>query len=309
MKGIIFDIQRFTVHDGPGIRTEAFLKGCPLRCLWCSNPESQRLDRELACYPSLCIGVDKCGKCIEVCPTDSIVVQDGEVTVARMRCTECLECVEVCPSGAMTAFGRLMTVDEVMTEIMKDLAFYRKSDGGVTISGGDPLVQWEFVLQLLKRCKEKRLHTCLETEGHAPWERIEVLLPYTDLMLYDIKHMDSEQHKAGTGVSNALILENVKKIAAAGIPLILRTPMIPRYNDSEENIRATARFIDEHLRPAVIQIQLLPYHRLGAQKYKSLGREYPMESVEPPEDYGEQLKHLTDVVASFGLPVIVGATE
>jgi len=307
MKGIVFDIQRFTVHDGPGIRTEIFLKGCPLRCLWCSNPESQKLHRELAFYPLRCIGVDKCQKCIEICPTNSLVVEGGMLQLDREVCTDCLKCAEVCPSGALNVFGRLMTVDEVMAEIMKDLAFYRKSDGGVTISGGDPLVQCEFTLELLQRCREKRLHTCLETEGHARWEKLEVLLPYVDSMLYDIKHMDAKKHEAGTGASNELILDNLKKIASEGIPLILRTPVIPDFNDSEENIRATAEFISTHLKPAVRQFQLLPYHRLASQKYESLGLEYQLKSLRVPKR--EDIKPLVDIMGSYGLPAIIGASE
>lgn len=306
MKGIVFDLQRFTVHDGPGIRTEVFLKGCPLRCLWCSNPESQRLERELAFYPLRCIGADKCRRCIEVCPTKSLIIEDGTLRLDRDRCTNCLECAERCPSGALAVFGKLMTVDEVMTEIMKDLAFYRKSDGGVTISGGDPLVQWEFTLDLLKKCKAKRLHTCLETEGYARWERLAVLLPYVDLMLYDIKHMDMTKHAEGTGVSNELILDNLRKIASEGIPLILRTPIVPDYNDSEENIRATAEFIRDHLKPAVRQVQLLPYHRLASQKYESLGREYRLKSLPGPKR--KDIEPLAEIMRSYGLPVIIGAS-
>lgn len=309
VKGTVFDIQRFTVHDGPGIRTELFLKGCPLRCLWCSNPESQKLHRELAFYPLRCIGVDKCQKCVEVCPTNNLAAKENTLQLDRKTCTDCLKCVEVCPSGALSAFGRLMTVDEVMAEIIKDLAFYRKSNGGVTISGGDPLVQWEFTLEVLKKCRERRLHACLETEGYAQWEKIAELLPYVDLMLYDIKHMDPRQHETGTGASNELILENLKRIASAGTPLILRTPIIPRFNDSRENIRATAEFINTHLKSAVRQIQLLPYHRLGSQKYKSLGIEYPLESLDVPKTYRERIKQLADVMGSYGLPVIVGASE
>jgi pyruvate formate lyase activating enzyme len=305
-KGVVFDIQRFTIHDGPGIRTEVFLKGCPLKCLWCSNPESINPRPELGVFKNRCIGLDKCGKCVKACPFSALIVSENKVVGKdKGYCTECLKCVEVCPSNALVAFGRVMTVKDVVDELERDKPFYEKSGGGVTLSGGDPLVQEEFVLEILKECKKRGLHTCLETEGYASWGKIEKLLPYVDMMLYDIKCINSNKHREYTGVGNELILENVKKIASRNIPLIIRIPVVPGYTDSIENIDETSKFISNHLGHTVKQVQLLPYHAFARPKYEALGLEYGLMSVEYPTK--EHVMELVERMRSFGLPAVMGA--
>lgn len=332
-KGIVFDIQRFTIHDGPGIRTEVFLKGCPLRCLWCSNPESISPELELGVFPDKCIGVNKAecmgankiAKCIEACITmfkkralgeakcgiapeaivsSALIVKHGQVVGKdRNLCINCLECVKVCPSGTLVTFGKVMTVEQVMHELEKDTPFYNESGGGVTFSGGDPLVQHEFTLELLKGSKRRGLHTCLETEGQASWTIIEKMLPYVDMMLYDIKHMDSKKHKEYTGVGNELLLQNLKKLASCGVPLIIRTPVVPGFTDSVENIDATAEFVSQ-LGSAVKQFQLLPYFSLMHRKYKALGLEYKLPLHGPSK---EELTDLLELTRSRRVPAVVGA--
>lgn len=329
-KGIVFDIQRFTIHDGPGIRTEVFLKGCPLRCLWCSNPESISPELELGVFQDKCIGVNKAecmgankiAKCIEACITkkmgvgeakcgiapeaivnSALIVNDGKVVGKdRNLCINCLECAKVCLSGALVPFGKVMTVEEVMHEVERDRAFYNESGGGVTFSGGDPLVQDEFTLELLKESKRRRLHTCLETEGQTSWMIIEKMLPYVDMMLYDIKHIDSKKHKEYTGVGNELLLENLKKLASCGVPLIIRTPVVPGFTDSVENIDAITEFVSQ-LGSAVKQFQLLPYFSLMHRKYKALGLEYNLPVYGPSK---EKLIDLLELTRSREVPAVVG---
>lgn len=315
IKGLVFNIQRFTVHDGPGIRTEVFLKGCPLRCLWCDNPEGLRASQEVGVFSQRCIGIDKCGRCLIVCPFSKegeniFIIEDNKIVgINRNICTECLKCALACPANALIVWGKWMTVDEVMEEIMRDLPFYERSNGGVTISGGDPVVQWEFALELLKECKRRGIHTCVESALYANWAILEKFLPYTDLFLTDIKIMDPVKHKEYTGVSNELILENITKIAKLGKPIVVRIPVIPGLNDSIENIRKTGEFIVKNLGVAVKQVQLLPYHTLGYPKYKSLGLVYPLEKLEvpPKEQFKENVEHLAELLRSYGIKAVVGA--
>lgn len=315
IKGIVFNIQRFTVHDGPGIRTEVFLKGCPLRCLWCDNPESFHFYQEVGVFSQRCIGIDKCGRCLDACSISKegksiFIIKENKIAgINREICTNCLKCAEVCPANALIIWGKSMTINEVMSEIMRDLPFYEKSNGGVTISGGDPLVQWKFTLELLKECKKRGLHTCVESELHTNWEIIEKILPYTDLFLTDIKHMDPVKHKEYTGVSNWLILENIKKLAKLGKPIVIRIPVIPGLNDSIENIRKTSEFIVQELGATVKQVQLLPYHTLGHPKYESLDLKYPLENlnVPPKQQFKEHIDYLAEILQSYGIRAVVGA--
>jgi len=313
LTGKVFDIQGFTVNDGPGIRTEIFLKGCPLSCLWCHSPESQAPYSQVAWYEVRCIGVEDCGKCLEVCPRKALKkgeivysqTQKAEIQIislAREACDNCGKCAEVCPSGALAMVGTDMTVDELMARIDKDRPFYRRSGGGVTVSGGEPMLQYRFTRALLKECKAKGLNTCLDTSGYAKWEHFKEVLEYVDLVLYDIKHMDTEQSRVLTGVPNELILENARKMAAGGTAMQVRIPIVPGYNDSEENLRATSQFCLE-LGPAVKLVQILPYHRLGAVKYGRLQRKYELESLEPPSD--EHMNRCKQLIESYGLKVQV----
>ena len=240
--GKVFDIQGFTVNDGPGIRTEIFLKGCPLRCLWCHSPESQAPYSQVAWYEVRCIGVETCGKCIEICPKGAI--QKGKVIYSKTEkkdiqvidlkrdvCDNCGKCAESCPTLALDMAGKDMTIDQLMKRIDQDRPFYRKSGGGVTVSGGEPVLQHRFTKALLQECKKQGLHTCLDTSGYAKWEYYKKIVRYTDLVLYDIKHMDTEQSRVLTGVPNERILENARRMAIEGVALQIRMPVIPGLND------------------------------------------------------------------------------
>ena len=310
-KGNVFNIQRFTLHDGPGIRTELFLKGCPLRCHWCSNPESWLKHTEPGIYTSKCISVEKCGACRDVCPTGAVRITDGIVTsIDRTLCTSCMKCAEECPADAIKAWGNVMTVEECMEIIEKDRGYYEKSGGGVTVSGGDPMVQSDFVLELFKACKDAGISTCIESTFYAPWKDIEKLLPYTDLIITDIKHMNSEVHKENTGVHNELILENLKKLADLKRKMIVRIPVIPGFNDTQENIEETADYITNSLNGCVRTLQLLSFMRLGQEKYQSLGLPYLMENVEiNREEFQEKIHGFADYFNSRGIHCIVGTKE
>lgn len=309
--GKVFDIQGFTVNDGPGVRTEIFLKGCPLRCLWCHSPESQAPYPQVAWYEVRCIGVKDCGDCLKVCPQGALKkgkviyskTQKAEIQIIeldREACDNCGKCTEVCQAEALAMAGKDMTVAELMARIDKDRPFFRKSGGGVTISGGEPMLQNKFTKALLKECKNQGLHTCLDTSGYAKWEHYKDILQYVDLVLYDIKHMDTEQSRVLTGVPNELILENARKMAANGVALQIRIPIIPGYNDSEENLRAASQFCLE-LGPAVKLVQILPYHRLGAVKYERLQKKYALASLEPPSN--EHMDNCKKLIESYGLKV------
>lgn len=313
MEGIVFNIQHFTVHDGPGIRTEVFLKGCPLRCKWCSNPESYKKSQEIGLYSTRCIGVSKCGYCIDVCPSsDTFIIEDDIVVgINKENCINCLECAAACPSNAIKLWGQKMSVEQVMAEIDKDKTIYKTSGGGVTLNGGEALVQWEFVLQVLQQCKMTNIHTCVESALHCDAEVVDEILPYTDLLITDIKHMNNDIHKQHTGVGNKLILKNIKKVVESGTPVIIRIPVIPEHNNSEENIRRTAEFIKDELNNQVKQVQLLRYRRLGEEKYKSLGLDYAMEDTEAPDvdDFTREIANWVELIKSYGIPAVFGSSS
>ena len=275
-QGLIFDIQRFSIHDGPGIRTLVFLKGCPLRCPWCSNPEGQEPKPELTFRKTLCIA---CGSCREACPTGAIALQGSGIAIVRQKCDLCGECVKGCPSEALSIAGRWMTVDEVLEEVERDRCFYETSQGGITLSGGEPLHQIHFTENLLKACKTRGLSTAMETSGYAPWSSIGRILPYVDTLLFDMKHMDPSRHRQQTGVSNEPILENLRKIAHLGNSLNLRYTIVPGHNDDQRAMEAFFRFARSL--PGIRQLELLPYHRLGETKYGMLGRTYALAGVWP----------------------------
>ena len=298
-KGLIFNIQRYSVHDGPGIRTTVFMKGCPLRCLWCSNPESQSRDNEVIHRDSLC---NSCERCIEVCEPQAITLVDGGVRINRDSCTVCGKCVEVCYTGALAFAAQYMSIEEVLEEVEKDALFYRNSNGGVTIGGGEPLAQADFVSGLLKACHDKGLHTALDTCGYASTQRLERVLREVDLVLYDLKHMDPLRHRETTGVSNNLILRNAKTIARLEIPMVISILIIPTISDTVDNLRATADFITK-LR-GVKEIRLLPYHRAGLGKYRNLDRAYCLEGIEAPQE--EDLHRAKEIIESYGLECQIG---
>lgn len=310
--GIVFNIQNFTVHDGPGIRTEVFLKGCNFRCKWCSNPESFNVNQEVGLYEARCIGISKCGYCINSCTKDALIVKNDKIVgINKDNCTQCLKCAEVCPSNALQFWGKKMNVQEVMDNILPDKNIYKKSGGGVTFSGGEALVQWEFVLEILKQCKKENIHTCVESALHCNPKIIDEILPYTDLFISDIKHMDNDKHIKYTGLDNKLTLKNIKKIIDSNKPIIVRIPVVPEHNDNKENIDKTIHFILNDLNNKISQVQLLRYRRLGEEKYKSLSLEYPMADLEYPnvDDFEEKLENYAQLMKSFGIPAVVGSTS
>ncbi len=301
LKGLVYNIQRFAIHDGPGIRTLVYMKGCPLRCLWCSSPQSYKMALEILHTELRC---QKCGLCVEACPVKVISFSEEEgPKIDRELCTSCGQCVEACPNQALELVGNYMTVDELFQEVNKDSPFYRRSKGGVTMGGGEPTMQHEFVTQFLKKCKQQYIHTAIETCGYVKWEQLEKLLEYVDLVYFDIKHMGAlVVHKELTGVSNELILENARR-ASAMRPMIIRIPTVPGYNNSDDNILATARFATE-LGENLKRIELLPYHKFGTQTYARIGREYKLEDVEPPSD--DHMKRLKEIVESCGVRAQIG---
>lgn len=273
MKGVITNIQRYSIHDGPGIRTVVFFKGCPLQCLWCCNPETQSFQPELEFIKNLCT---YCGKCIEICQPNAInskIHCNEDEKINRTLCTLCGDCVKTCPSGALRFVGEKKSVEEVIDVILKDRAFYRRSGGGVTLSGGEPLSQPEFAQALLHKCHDHNIHTAIETCGDAPKEVFEKIIAETDLFLFDIKHIDCDQHKILTGVSNKSLIANLSWLRMNSAQVILRLPVIPGINSTEENMLAIAE-LTQHLK--INEIHLLPFHQLGRDKYRHLGRTYQL---------------------------------
>ena len=277
--GTIFDIQRFAVHDGPGIRTTVFLKGCPLKCLWCHNPESRETDAEISFLPEKCIG---CSYCVRVCPNRCHLIENDEHLFNRDRCERCGLCTHQCYARALEIVGREATVGEVLDEVLKDRPFYETSGGGMTISGGEPMAQFEFTMALLAAAKENDLHTCLETCGCAPFEQYSRILRLVDIFMYDLKDVDTHRHQEHIGVGNELILENLKRIDDCGGTLILRCPIVPGFNDRQDHfsgIVAAANGLSN-----VLEIHVLPYHPLGRSKSTRIGKTYPLEDMPFPDE-------------------------
>ncbi|MCL4394349.1 MAG: glycyl-radical enzyme activating protein [Chloroflexi bacterium] len=297
--GIVFDIQRFSIHDGPGIRTTVFLKGCPLSCWWCHNPESQSTRPELMFREHRCI---RCGSCLTTCPEDAISKDGDAVLTDLTKCTVCGDCVQVCQTEAREIVGREMTVEQVMQEIEKDVAFYDESRGGVTFSGGEPLMQAPFLVALLRACREREIRSAVDTSGLASWKTLERVADLADLFLYDLKLIDETRHRNFTGVSNELILSNLRALARNGRSVAVRMPLIPGINDDEHNLEQLARFVLSLDHPP--QVSLLPYHKAGADKYARLHKPYALGDTEPPTE--ERATELADRLQGYGLTVRIG---
>lgn len=292
-KGVIFDIQRFSIHDGPGIRTTVFMKGCPLRCIWCSNPESQGPSPNLMIRDINCRG---CGACVEVCKEGALSISKEEGRkIDWNRCSQCLECTEACIYNSLNRCGRDVNVEEVLDEVMRDEAFYNNSGGGITVSGGEALSQIKFVAVLLERSKQEGLHTAIDTAGYAPWQDMKKVLHFADLVLFDIKHLDNREHKRATGVGNELILKNLIR-ASKETKIWLRVPLISGFNDSEEHIQGIATL---GRKVGAEKISLLPYHEGGKSKCRQMGLTYGLPDGKAPED--EHIQELKNLVGKIGL--------
>ncbi|MDO7785704.1 (2S)-3-sulfopropanediol dehydratase activating enzyme [Desulforamulus aquiferis] len=295
VSGIVFNIQQFSVHDGPGIRTIVFLKGCPLRCQWCANPESQYQNPELTFNYNKCIGIKECALCIKACPKAAIseLADSNSIKIDRAICNNCDFCAESCPSKALELFGKTMTVDAVLKIVEEDSVFYARSGGGITLSGGEPLMQADFAYELLKEAKGRGMNTAIETCGYANWDKTKKVFEYANTVFYDIKCLDSERHKVFTNVSNEVILANFERLCNEfpSTQVVVRTPVIPGFNDWDDDIKAIRDYVKIYPN---VEYELLAYHRFGESKYSYLGREYLLKDVEPLSQ--EQIKKLRLIV-------------
>jgi len=297
--GTVFDIRRYSIHDGPGIRTSVFFKGCPLDCWWCHNPESQSPASQLVYRPERCI---HCLSCLKACPNQAIVLIDGNPMALDNECRLSGNCVRVCQSGAREIAGMKIAAMDVMVEIEKDTVFYDESDGGVTFSGGEPFMQPIFLQSLLRMCKERKIHTAVETCGFVDSGTLLSTAPFVDLYLYDLKVIDEEKHKRFTGVSNKTILENLTSLSRSHGHITIRFPLIPGVNDDNGNISRIGEFVSRL--GNVEEVDVLPYHKLGIEKYKRLGMKYRMEEIQPPSK--EEVEKIAERFRSHGLKVKVG---
>lgn len=291
ISGTVFNIQKFCVNDGPGIRTTVFLKGCPLNCLWCHNPESKHIFPELLYDERKCIG---CGKCAAVCESGCHLFKNGAHVFERQNCIRCMKCSEVCVTDALETAGKESTVDEVIAEVMRDEVFYKNSGGGMTLSGGEPMLQFDFTYALLKAAKENGLHTCIETCGYCDADSYKKIADLVDIFLFDYKITDPSVHKRYTGVSNELIFSNLKMLDDMGAKTVLRCPIIPTVNDTAEHFSGIADTANSLKN--IIGINIEPYHPLGSSKSELLGSDYGLKELTFPEE--EAVKAWIEAIAS-----------
>lgn len=294
LTGIVFNIQRYSIDDGPGVRTTVFFKGCPLSCLWCSNPESQNPLPEVTYRYTSC---KRCGTCVKTCPLGIITLEEDGVHIDRKKCDRCGKCVEACVPEALRMSGDRMTVGEVFDVVKRDRDFYKVSGGGCTASGGEILMQADFVAELFRRCREESIHTCADTTGFGAKEAMEKILLHSDLVFFDLKQMDPALHKKQCGQSNELILNNLALVVEKNVPMVIRFPLIPGCNDSDENITAIAETVAGLTTEAPVNI--LPYHAYGANKYRMIDKEYQLDDVKSPST--EELERVKKIIESYGL--------
>jgi len=299
LTGYIFNIQRFSLHDGPGIRTTVFFKGCPLSCSWCSNPESQDF------FPNLVvreINCKDCGQCRSACSRGAIkITGEGKRVIDWKRCDHCLDCVSSCSYGSLNKSGEMVNAEDVLQEICKDRQFYNNSGGGLTLSGGEPLCQDDFAAILLEKSQKEGIHTAVDTSGHVPWEAFQKVIPYTDLFLFDLKHLDPEEHKKAAGADNSLIKQNISQLSGR-CKVWLRVPLIPGFNDAEGNLQAIAELA---IRIRIEKVSLLPYHEGGKSKMLQMGRSFSMPDIMPSSE--DSARKAKTIMEEKGLKVSIGS--
>jgi pyruvate formate lyase activating enzyme len=293
-RATITNIQGYSIHDGPGIRTVVFIKGCPLRCLWCANPENLTASVQIGFIKNLC---KTCGRCGKTCRYDAIIPGEG-YRINKDKCVSCGDCVDACYYDALVRYGELKTAEETFLQVRKDKMFYDSSGGGVTVSGGEPLLNPDFVYELFSLCKNEAINTCIETCGYVPQKAFETVLPVTDYFLYDIKLIDPVRHKKYTGCDNELILENARYLVKSGADVLFRQPLIPGINDTDDNIQRTSEFMLS-LGEGGNRLQLMPYHRAGTSKYNALNQPYLLEDIKPMS--AEQIETVQNKYTEYGI--------